>query len=561
GAQWIDELSIHFYPYFSWTVCSWTGSACGPAGFHRNSDYAVSAMTQQIANFRAIETTVGTPHKPIMMTESNIPRWSYVSAANLETFPNNKTWGSDATQKNYTIKAFAKMMAAGLDMFYLYQTGETGDSGLNNGTAGSEIDAMGMYKNLVKATPGNEVLTSQGIAIKTMQQLMGNYKVDGTQPAFPSGVDGVRFDSAGNKIYVVWAITTQDMSETASGSYTLPAGANFKKYLYDGTSPGEVSGTISLSGDPYILVQTNGVINSLSCNAGTNQTITLPTSTATLDASGSSSGNDSVSSYTWTQISGPNNSNILNDSILSTTANNLVAGSYNYQLKIKTANGDSCVSTVQVNVQSVLAPISNLLPVAVLAGSQIITLPINSIWLIGSGSYEPGGGSIASYSWKQISGPSNVIFITNTPTTFVTGMIAGTYVFQLTITDKAGVSSVATTTVTVNSLSLLQDASKQTDSSTTEKDISALSTATNKMQLYPNPAQGTINLQLNSDTTGTIVIHVFSITGQPVISKQSEKTGNYYQTSFDISRLASGTYMMQILIGGKQQLTAKFLKQ
>src|SRR5579862_1610484 len=147
-----------------------------------------------------------------MITESNIPRWSYVSAANLEVFPNNRPWGNDATQKNFTIKAYTKMMEAGLDVFCLYQTGETGDSGQNNGLAKSEIDAMGMYKNLVNATPGKEVLTNQGIAIRTMQRLLGNYKVDASQPSFPSGVDGVRFDSSGNKIYAIWAITTQDMS-------------------------------------------------------------------------------------------------------------------------------------------------------------------------------------------------------------------------------------------------------------------------------------------------------------------------------------------------------------
>jgi hypothetical protein len=311
------------------------------------------------------------------------------------------------------------------------------------------------------------------------------------------------------------------------------------------------------------LVQTNGTISSLSCTAGTNQTITLPTRTVTLDASGSSSGNDSISSYNWTQIAGPNNSIILNDSALSTTATNLVAGNYNYQLKIKDASGDSCTSAVQITVQSVLSPVSNLLPVPVLASNQTIILPVNSIWLIGSGSYEPGG-SIASYSWKQISGPTSIIFNTNIPTTLVAGMIAGTYVFELTITDHSGATAIATTTVTVNSLSILQDAVTQTtDSSTaeTQKDISAPTTATNKMQLYPNPAQGTINLQLNSDTTGTIVIHIFTVTGQPVLTKQSEKTGSDYQTSLDISNLAAGTYMMQILIGEKQQLTAKFLKQ
>src|SRR5579862_2784901 len=194
GGQWVDELSLHYYPYWSWTVCSWTGSSCGPAGFHRNSDYAVQAINTEIANFRTIETEVGGTHLPVMITESNIPRWSYVSAANLEVFPNNRPWGNDATQKNFTIKAYTKMMEAGLDVFCLYQTGETGDSGQNNGLAKSEIDAMGMYKNLVNATPGKEVLTNQGIAIRTMQRLLGNYKVDASQPSFPSGVDGVRFD-------------------------------------------------------------------------------------------------------------------------------------------------------------------------------------------------------------------------------------------------------------------------------------------------------------------------------------------------------------------------------
>jgi hypothetical protein len=565
GGQWIDDLSIHFYPYFSWTVCSWTGSACGPLGFHRNSDYAVSAMTQQIANFRAIETQVGAAHKPMIMTESNIPRWSYVSAANLEVFPNNRAWGSDATQKNFTIKAYTKMLEGGLNMFYLYQTGETGDSGLNNGGAGSEIDAMGMYKNLTKATPGKEVLTGQGIAVRTMQKLLGNYKVDGTQPSFPSGVDGVRFDSAGNKIYVVWAITATDMSEVASGTYTLPPGTNFKKYLYDGSSPGVVSGAISLTGDPYLLVQNGGAITSVNCIAGTNLTITLPSNTATLNAAGSTATGTTISSYTWTQISGPNTATLTNAKTVTATASNLIAGIYTFQIKIKDAGTDSCSSTLQVIVKAATTPpLSGLLPVPVLVSSQTITLPVNSIWLIGSGSYEPGG-SIAAYSWKQISGPTSAsIGNSNTATTLVSGLNAGVYLFQLTITDKAGATAVANATVTVVSSGAKSNAIITTDAQTKDTTISVSSLPTEtagKIILYPNPAQGTINLELNSDTTGTLIIHVFTVTGQAVISKQTEKTGIYYQSSLDISRLPGGTYFLQALIGGQQQLTSKFIKQ
>jgi Secretion system C-terminal sorting domain/PKD domain len=548
GGQWIDELSIHFYPYFSWVNCVWTGSACGPAGFHRNSDYAVSCMTNQIAAFRAIETQVGAPHLPMMMTESNIPRWSYVSAANLEAFPNNKPWGSDATQKNYTIKAFTKMLEGGLDMFYLYQTGETGDSGLNDGTAGSEIDAMGMYKNLTKATPGNTTFTNQGIAIRTMQSLMNNYKLDATQPTFPSGVDGVRFDSSGNKIYVVWAITTVDMSETASGTLTLPTGTNFKKYLYDGSSPGVVSGSISLIGDPYILVQTSGTITSVNCDAGANQSLTMPTSTATLDASGSTATGTTISSYAWSQVSGPNTAALANAKTVTATASNLVAGNYVFQIKAKDAGTDSCASTVQITVNAAVTPPS------VNAGvSQTITLPTSSASLIGVAT--DLSATITGYAWTQVSGPNTATISTSTAlTTTIKGLVAGVYVFQLKITDSNGNSATATVTITVkaatntppvanagnnqtitlplDSVTLNGTASKDLSGTITTygwKEISGPSTATIRnaagaTTVATNLAQGSYSFQLTvTDNNGlsgvdTVVITVNAAANKPPVA-------------------------------------------
>jgi Secretion system C-terminal sorting domain len=751
GGSWIDELSIHCYPYFDWTTCSWTGSSCGPAGFHRNSDYAVFGLNQQIGNFRSIETQLGMPHKPIIMTESNIPGWNYVPAANLEVYPNNRAWGSDSTQKNYTIKAYTKMMEAGLDMFYLFQTGETADSGLNNGTSGSEIDAMGMYKNLTKATPGNEVLTSQGLAIRTMQNLLTNYTVDGTQPSFPAGVDGVRFDSSGNKIYVIWAITTLDMSESASGSFPLPAGSNFKEYLYDGSSPGTVSGTLSLIGDPYILVQTPGSGSSLSCNAGAAQTITAPANEVTLDASASTVSNSLITSYQWSQTAGPSAAVFSNPDSVITIAGNLVSGNYSFQLNEKDSNSDSCSSTVSVSViQAQTVPPAET-PVVVLTPSVQITLPVNATELIGSGSYEPGG-TIASYLWSLASGPSgSMIANPENASTKVSALIAGTYVFNLTITDSAGVTASGTTTVIVNpypssiscnagvpqtinvpASSAVLDASaskannslistylwsqvagpnsaifSKADSSTTtasnliagsytfqvqEKNnnnnscsstvtvtvldpakpkaaatpvvvllssaqvtlptnttvlvgsgsyetggsiasylwslvsgpsgstiadadfsntsvtgliagnyifkltitdlagikasgttsvkvnpdstadivppaqdsnalVTAAVTTATRLVLFPNPAQGTLNLRLSGDTTGAMVLNIYSMMGQLVLSVQSQKTGPIYQHSMDISGLASGVYLLQAIVSRQQILKSKFIKQ
>jgi hypothetical protein len=80
-------------------------------------------------------------------------------------------------------------------------------------------------------------------------------------------------------------------------------------------------------------------------NAGSNQTITLPVSSVTLDGSGSSG---VITSYTWTQLSGPNSSVITTPTAVTTTVTGLVAGSYVFQLSLNQGAGLSQV-TINVN--------------------------------------------------------------------------------------------------------------------------------------------------------------------------------------------------------------------
>jgi hypothetical protein len=562
GGQWIDDLSIHFYPYFQWVTCVWNGSACGTAGFHRNSDYAVTAMLTQITNFRAIETQLGATHKPLLMTESNIPRWNYVPAGEIEDFPNNKPWGSDHTQRNFTIKAFTEMLQGGVNMFYLYQTGETGDSGENDGATGSEIDAMGMYKNLTKATPTTAVLTNQGIAIQTMQKLMGNYTLDATQPTFSSGVNGVRFDSSGNKIYVVWAITTLDTSETASGSYVLPAGVTFKKYLYNGTSPGTVSGTISLIGDPYILVQSAGSVSSVTCSAGSAQTITLPTSTATLSAAGSTVTGSTISTYVWSQASGPNTATLTNPKTVTATASGLVAGTYSFEVKIKDAKNDSCSSTVSITVDAASGGSTSSITVS--AGSaQTITLPTSTVTLTGTAT--DASGTIKTYAWTEVSGPNTATISTPSAlSTTVKGLVAGTYVFQCKVTDSKGSTSSATVTITVKSATTKgRFAVAQADGAdSVTSDVNDQPQATtDNLLLFPNPAKSSLNLQLSSDSLGTMKINIFNTFGQILYVQQTHKTGTNYNSAIDVAKLPGGFYIIEVVIGTNKKMIGKFIKQ
>ncbi|HEY4875496.1 MAG TPA: T9SS type A sorting domain-containing protein, partial [Puia sp.] len=91
--------------------------------------------------------------------------------------------------------------------------------------------------------------------------------------------------------------------------------------------------------------------------------------------------------------------------------------------------------------------------------------------------------------------------------------------------------------------------------------MSDLRTAGSAVLLYPNPAQSTINLQLTSDSTGTMSVNIYDMLGNLVQSKQTEKSQSYYNAPFDVSRLAGGVYTMQIVIGTNKPMTAKFIKQ
>ena len=80
-------------------------------------------------------------------------------------------------------------------------------------------------------------------------------------------------------------------------------------------------------------------------------------------------------------------------------------------------------------------------PPTVNAGSdQTITLPVNTATL--SGSANDSDGTIASYAWTQISGPNTATLSNATSASAsASGVIAGTYVFRLTVKDNSGASA------------------------------------------------------------------------------------------------------------------------
>ena len=93
----------------------------------------------------------------------------------------------------------------------------------------------------------------------------------------------------------------------------------------------------------------------------------------------------------------------------------------------------------------------NTAPVSVPGPNQTITLPTSTTILNGVGSHDPDG-TVVYYKWRQVSGPSaNTVLDSTYQETRIAGLVAGTYVYSLTVTDNGWATNKSTMTVIVTS--------------------------------------------------------------------------------------------------------------
>lgn len=161
-------------------------------------------------------------------------------------------------------------------------------------------------------------------------------------------------------------------------------------------------------------------------NAGADQIIVLPTNSVTLTGSGTDS-DGSIASYAWTKVSGPAGGSISSATAATTAITGLIQGIYIFELRVTDNNNASATDLVQVTVNA--APV-NQAPTANAGLNQNITLPTNTATLSGSGS--DVDGTIASYAWTKVSGPSGgTISSASSASTSVISLIQGVYIYEL----------------------------------------------------------------------------------------------------------------------------------
>ncbi|MEO8764400.1 MAG: Ig-like domain-containing protein, partial [Ginsengibacter sp.] len=179
-------------------------------------------------------------------------------------------------------------------------------------------------------------------------------------------------------------------------------------------------------------------------NAGTNQTIKLPTNTAMLTGSGSDPDGVSVT-YAWSKVgTTPTGGAITSPTAASTQITGLVQGTYQFKLNVTDVSGATTSATVQVTVNAANAP-----PKANAGIDQTISLLItNSATL--NGTATDTDGNITGTIWTKISGPaSGTITTANALITTVKPLLAGLYKFQLKVTDNKSATGLDTVQVTV----------------------------------------------------------------------------------------------------------------
>ena len=457
GGAYFDVLSFHSYPFYE--LGQWS-NAQGKMVYTRSSDGNANRFLVDKQSFNTVLSAnqydgSKFPGKYFICTETNVPSKSNPS--------NVGQYGTPELQRNYIIKTMVNAQVNGVKQLYLYA--------LDNGPAtdpSNMNDVMGMYTFLYNLTQGQEKLTDEGLAFKTVaSQLKGLIFDAGLTSSLklPAAIGGGVFSGIQNSRQVqkicIWARTTLDQSEAASASISIPAsfGNSFKQYAWnvgsDTTAYNHITGnTLTLTGAPVFLSPVSAPASlpvTITANAGSNATITLPTNIATLDGSASVAKNTTITSYSWIKTQG-NAATVQSANTLKPIISGLTQGTYIFQLTVSDNSQHSSIASVTITVNAA-APVAHLLANAGI--NQSITLPVNSVNLDGTASTSQNT-VISAYLWKQLLGPSNAqIANSSSAKTTVSSLIAGKYIFLLLINDKNRLTDSTSITIIVNPATLV----------------------------------------------------------------------------------------------------------
>jgi PKD repeat protein len=216
GGAYFDAFSFNAYPYVDGSTSVYDPNLMTIV-YQRHSDAAADGVNAVRAKFQTVFNQYGFdgqqyPQKKWLITEANVPRKKM-----LDYF------GGEEAQRNYLIKALVKAQAAGFLQLSINGLNET----LPFDVAYDPNQVLGLYGFLGNIEPYQQTLLSGGKAYKTTSNVLFKTTFDQGRTNLlnlPNGIEGYAFkDLQGKFIYVLWARTSIDNSETAAKTYSFPS--------------------------------------------------------------------------------------------------------------------------------------------------------------------------------------------------------------------------------------------------------------------------------------------------------------------------------------------------
>ncbi len=215
GGAYFDVMGFHSYPHFDGSLRYWDNELQDFV-LTRHSDAAAQGVLTLQDTLQGVLNNYGYdgttfPEKPWIITEINLPRKQF-----------DDYIGSDEAQRNFMIKNIVVCMQNNFLQSHIFKLAE--DDTYEN--AFFEFDVMGLYEKLDITDGYFQKATDGGISYKTVSELLFGTVHDPERTAaldLPQGIKGGAFkDINDNYTYVLWAETSIDNSEAASGLYSFP---------------------------------------------------------------------------------------------------------------------------------------------------------------------------------------------------------------------------------------------------------------------------------------------------------------------------------------------------
>ena len=202
-----------------------------------------------------------------------------------------------------------------------------------------------------------------------------------------------------------------------------------------------------------------------------------------------------------------------------------------------------------------IAPVSN-------AGSNItITLPVSSVVLNGSGTYDPDG-SIVEFYWYVTQSPV-AITISNpfsmTPT--ISGLTtAGTYRIDLQVKDNNGVTGYSEVVITVNSAARMMSGATSLTASKPAADTVQQGNSTALTVVSPNPVKPgqSARLRFSSDKSGAATVSIVNANGLIVSQQRTLLVKGINNIMISTGAFSQGFYIISVT-GGSKPVNSKLL--